>query len=248
MSWGEALWWLPTAAVLAMSALALFAALAQPPRAARRAWVAAILICGAAAGALSAWQQATGRAVLQQETERLRELWSRLDELGRLLPAGPGTTPGETFDTVAAAIRALNTRIADLDEQIRALQRKSRSRTIEPQVAAEVARYLRQFAPQRVVVSCVPDDVEAFGYANQIALMLREGGWEALGPERTTIFGDAPAMPVRFYARGAAAAPDAARILIEAFARFNIPYQSGVAPSDAIPDPATLELFVSRKS
>jgi hypothetical protein len=248
MNWGEALWWLPTAAVLAMSALALGAALARPPRAGRGAWVAAILICGVPAAALTLWQQASNRTLLHQETGRLRELGSRLDELGRLLPAGPGTTPGETFDTIAAAMLALRVRIEDLDEQIRALQEKARSRTIEPRIAAEVARYLRQFAPQRVVVSCVPDDVEAFGYANQIALMLRDGGWEALGPEKTAIFGDAPAMPVRFFARGAAVAPDAARILIEAFARFNIPYQSGVAPSDAIPDPATLELFVSRKS
>ena len=38
-----------------------------------------------------------------------------------------------------------------------------------------------------------------------------------------------------------------ARILIDAFNRFNIPYQSGIAPSDAIPDPMTTEIFVSHK-
>jgi len=38
-----------------------------------------------------------------------------------------------------------------------------------------------------------------------------------------------------------------AKILIDAFARFNIPYKSGVSPSDAIPDPATVELFVGPK-
>jgi hypothetical protein len=42
--------------------------------------------------------------------------------------------------------------------------------------------------------------------------------------------------------------PEAARVLIDAFSRYNIPYQSGITPSDAIPDPATVELFVSRKS
>jgi hypothetical protein len=245
---GEALWWLPTAAVLAMSIIGLLAAWAQPRGVARNGWVLGILICGAAATGLAAWEQEKNHAALHQEAERLRELGTRLDALGRMLPAGPGSTPTETFDTVTAAIQSLNTRIADLDAQIRALKEKARGRSIDPQTADKFARYLRQFAPQRVVVSCVPDDVEAYSYANQLATMLREGGWEAMGPEKTTIFGDAPAMAIRLYARNAAAAPDAAKILVEGFARFNIPYQSGVSPSDAIPDPATLELFVSRKS
>ncbi len=84
-------------------------------------------------------------------------------------------------------------------------------------------------------------------YANQIANVLRAAGWEALGPETTTIFGEAPAMGITLYVRGADAPPEAARLLIDAFTRFNIPYQSGVASSDAIPDPATVELFVGRK-
>ena len=40
---------------------------------------------------------------------------------------------------------------------------------------------------------------------------------------------------------------EAARILIDAFGRFNIPYKSGIAMSEANPDPATVELFVGRK-
>lgn len=245
---GEALWWVPSAAALAMSLLALFAAMAQPRRPARSAWMLAILICGVAAVAVSASQQAANRAALGQQTAQLRELWSRLDELGRSLPAGAGKTPAETFDTATAAIRALTARIEDLDEQIQALQQKSRTRNIDPQTVAQIAQYLRRFEAHRVIISCVPDDFEAFAYANRIAVMLRAAGWEALGPEKTTIFGDAPAMAVKLYVRNAAAPPDAAKLLIEAFTRFNIPYQSGVAPSDAIPDPATVELFVSRKS
>ena len=244
----EALWWLPTAAVLAMTALGLLAAAAQPRSPAKIGWLLGILLCGTLATGVTAWEQISARAVLQQETERLRELGERLDELGRQLPAGPGPTPAETFDTVTTAIRSLKTRIEDLNEQIRALQEKARGRTLDPQIAAKVAQHLRQFAPKRVVVSCVPDDVEAFTYANQIATMLRDGGWDALGPEKTAIFGDAPAMAIKLYARSAAVPPEAAKILIDAFSRFNIPYQSGVAPSDAIPDPATTELFVSRKS
>ena len=47
--------------------------------------------------------------------------------------------------------------------------------------------------------------------------------------------------------RGAAGPPEASKLLIDAFTRFNIPYQSGITPSDAIPDPATVELFVGPK-
>jgi hypothetical protein len=53
-------------------------------------------------------------------------------------------------------------------------------------------------------------------------------------------------MGITLYVR-AGATPDAAKLLIDAFARFNIPYKSGVSPSDAIPDPATVELFVGPK-
>ena len=44
-----------------------------------------------------------------------------------------------------------------------------------------------------------------------------------------------------------ATAPSAAKILVDAFARFNIPYQSGIAADDNIPDTATVELFVAKK-
>ena len=245
---GEALWWLPSAAALVMSMLALLAALAQPRRPAKSAWILLILICGTLAVALSTWQQTDNRAALQQEAARLRDLWARLDELGRSLPAGPGQTPAETFGTVSAALRSLNARIEDLHDQIRALQQKSRMRQIEPQTAAQIAQHLRQFGSHRVVVSCVPDDVEAFTYANQIAGILREAGWDAQGPEKTTIHGEGPSMAVRLFVRNAAVPPDTARVLIDVFSRFNIPYQSGIAASDAIPDPATVEIFVSLKS
>ena len=41
--------------------------------------------------------------------------------------------------------------------------------------------------------------------------------------------------------------PGAAKILLDGFIRFNIPFQSGVAASEAILDNATVELFVAKK-
>jgi hypothetical protein len=195
----------------------------------------------------SAWRQQADRMALTRETARLQELASRLDEVGRLLPAGPGATPDETFGTVATAIVSLNAKIKGLEEQIRGLQEKSKGRAIDPATAAKIAEYLRPFGGHRVVVSCAPDDVEAYAYANQIATVLRTAGWDSPGVETTSIFAQAPVMGVRLYVRSGAAPPDAAKILIDAFTRFNIPYESAITPSEAIPDPATTELFVSRK-
>ncbi len=248
MSWGEAaLWWLPTASVVAMTALGVVALATQPWRPSRKYRIAALLLGGALASGASAWQQNTSRLALGQESARLGELAARLDELGRLLPAGPGATADQIFDTAAAAIVALNAKITDLESRVLALQEKSRTRAIDADTAEKIAEYLRQFGRNRVVVSCVPDDLEAYGYANRIANVLRAASWEALGPETTTIFGEAAAMGITLYVRGGAAPPEAARLLLDAFARFNIPYRSGVAPSDAIPDPATVELFVGHK-
>jgi len=248
MSWSEAaLWWLPTAASAALAVLGVVALAVQPRTPGRRYWLAAIFVGGALAIGASAWQQSSSRAALGQETARLRDVAARLDELGRLLPASPGATPDQTFDTVAAAIVSLNAKIKDLESQIRALEEKSRSRWIDPDTAAKMAEYLRQSGSHRVVVSCVPDDVEAYTYANRIANLLRAAGWEALGPETTTIFGEASAMGITLYVRGGVTPPAAATLVLDAFTRFNIPYQSGVASNDAIPDPETVELFVGRK-
>ncbi len=244
MIWGEAArWWLPTAVVALFAALALVALVRQPWRPTKKYWIATLLLGGALAVGAGVWQQRNSR----EETARLREVAARLDELGRLLETGPGTTPDQSFDTAAAAIVSLNAKIKDLEGQVRALQEKSRTRAIDADTAAKMADYLRQFGGHRVVASCVPDDLEAYHYANQIANVLRAAGWEALGPETTTIFGEGPTMSVTLYVRTGAAAPDAARLLIDAFTRFNIPYQSGIASNDAIPDPATVELFVGHK-
>jgi hypothetical protein len=245
--WHEALWWLPTAAVVVMTALGLAAAEAAPPYRARGRWIAAVVVVGIGAVGASVWQQQHGWRALGGETAQLRRLGRRLDALGHMLPAGPGKTADETFDTAAAALRSLDARIADLEHQISALKQQTRGRTIASDKAASLAAYLRPLGSHRVVVSCAPDDIEAYDYANRIVIVLREAGWQASGPEKTAIFGTAAAMGIRLFVRNGVAAPEAAKILIGAFTRFNIPFESGVTPSEAIPDPETTELFVSHK-
>ena len=252
MSGIEGLWWAPVGAVLAMTALALLAATGRPPGSSRQAWVFGLVIAGVAAIALTAWQAAATRGALSREAYRLAEIGNRLDQLGKLLPDAPGGTiggnPAATFDTVSDAIRSLYARIENLQEQIRTAQEASRHRRIDPETASRLAVYLRGFGPQRVVVSSVPGDAEAFTYANQLVNILREAGWDAHGPETTTIFGTPSYSGVTLFAPGGVVAAKAVTGLTEAFTRFNIPYRSGIPPREAIPDSGTPALFVSGKS
>lgn len=248
MNWGEALWWLPSVAAAAVAVVALAAVAAQPPHPRKKYWLTAVLVAGLVAIGACGWQQATTRAAITGEADKLRDVMAQLDAVGKLLPAEPGAKPdGHGFATVTSGIKALEAKIADLQDQVRDLKQQSRHRTIPADTAAKMADFLRQAGPQRVVVSCAPDDVEAFDYANQIANVLRNGGWDALGPEKTNIFGEGPAMGVKLFVRSGVTPPAAADALITAFTRFNIPYQTGVTPTDAIPDPATVELFVAPK-
>jgi hypothetical protein len=247
ISTDEALFWLPTAVVAAVALLALIVAMAQPRRLAKAVWIVISLLLGGAAIAASAWQQEQNRAEIQGQTDKLRGVGAHLDEVGRQLPAGSEPNSRDNFDSFSAAIDSVNAKIDGLGSRIQAFREKSRNREIDPQTAAKMAEYLRQFGGNRVVVSCVPNDVEAYSYANQIASILRAAGWDAHGPEETKIFGDAQGMGVTMYIRGGGRAAETARTLLDAFARFNIPYKSGIASSDANPDPATVELFVGRK-
>jgi hypothetical protein len=244
----EALWWVPAVAVLAMTVLGLLAARGRPPGSARRAWLLGVLILGIAAIAVTAWQESASHAALGREAARLAEIGNRLDQLGKSLPQAPGGNPTATFDTVSDAIHSLNARIEDLQEQIRAARESYRSRRIEPEAAAKLAAYLRGLGPARVVVSTVPGNAEAFTYANQLVNILREAGWDALGPETTTIFGTPAYAGVTLSAPGGGGAAKTVAALIDAFTRFNIPYRSGIPPREATPDPGTVSLFVSGKS
>jgi hypothetical protein len=247
MNWGEALWWVPSAAAAVVAMVAVAAVAMQPPHPHKKYWMAAVLVAGLVAIGAGGWQQATSRAAIAGEAGKLHDLMARLDAVGHLLPAAPGAAHDGGFATVTAGINALKAKIADLQDQVRDLKQQSSHRTIVAEVAAKLADFLRQSGSYRVVVSCVPDDVEAFDYANRIANVLRAAGWDASGPEKTTIFGEAPAMGVKLFVRSGVTPPPAVDMLITAFTRFNIPYQSGVTPNDAIPDPATVELFVAPK-
>ena len=63
-------------------------------------------------------------------------------------------------------------------------------RSIPQKSADDLASYLRQFGSRRVIVSCIPDDIEAYQYANQLVNILKAANWEAQGPQVTKIFGD----------------------------------------------------------
>lgn len=244
----EALFWLPTVAAAIMAILAVIAAAARPGRMAKAIWIGATLLVGAGAVAATAWYQVQSRAELPAQAAQLRDLGTHIDEVGRPLPAGEAPAAAENFETFPAAIDALNAKIAELGSRIQALREKTKNREIDPETAAKMTDYLRQAGGNRVVVSCVPDDVEAYGYANQIANLLRAAGWDAHGPEETAIFGNAPGMGVTVFVHAGGQPPPAAKILLDAFARFNIPYKSGIASSEANPDPATVELFVGHKA
>jgi hypothetical protein len=246
----EAMEFLPTAAVAAMTALGFAAVALQPRRPARKYWIVAVLFCGAALIGASAGQQRLDRAALADRAARLHEWQKRLADVAKLLSEGPGATPAETLARIAPAIQAIpemKARISALDNQVRALKDKAASREIDPTVAAKLAAYLRGFGGHRVVVSCVPDDAEAFAYAGRIADILRDAGWEALGPEKTTIFGETSALGIGLYVQNGGAPPEAAKILLDALVRFNVPYENGITSSEAVPDPTVTELFVSRK-
>lgn len=248
MTGSGALWWVPVAVVLATSVLALLAAMGRPPGSARQGWILGLAIAGVAAVALTAWQAMAGYTALHRETARLAEIGNRLDQLGKLLPDAPSGNPAATFDTVSNAIRSLNARIEDLQEQIRMAREAARHRRVDPDTASRLVAHLRGLGPQRIVVSAVPGDTEAFTYASQLVNILREAGWDALGPETTTIFGTPSYPGVTLFALSGGTASKAVTTLAEAFTRFNIPYRSGIPPREAIPDPGTAALFVSGKS
>ena len=232
-------WWVPTVAVAVVTLLGLALV--------RRRWAPVFGLLGALAIVGTVWQQTTSRAAFRDDTSRLQDMVSRLDQIGRLVPGGPGAGSGDTVHSVAAGIAALNGRIKDLESQLATLQERYRDRTVDDATAAKLEEYLRPFGNRRVVVSCVPGDVEAYGYANRLVTILNAAGWDAHGPEKTQIFGTAPGIPIGLYVHGDAAV-ETAKILTDAFARFNIPYKSRLFPNEAIPDTATVELFVSSKS
>jgi hypothetical protein len=212
--------WAPTLFVIILTAVALVLAGSAPvARSSQRLWLASIMFSGLVALAGSVWQgvQLTGTTVP---------------------PSAPGS--GET----EASRTQLARRVETLQNRIKELEEGGHGRAISADAAEKLADYLRRFGGRRVVVSCVADDLEAYNYANQLVNVLRAAGWDAEGPEVTEIFGDVKAVGVNLYVNGNYQS-DTAKILLDGFAKFNIPYQSRITPSQAIPDIETVELYVA---
>jgi hypothetical protein len=240
----------PATAVALVVAVAVVEAVILPRRLwAKGAWVLAVALCGMGAVALLRWQQqaitAAGTDQLNAETAALRGLWSQWDVLSHSLPPPSGDVPAAKFDNVDDALASLSAKVASVGNQIAALKVGAKGRSVDAETAFKLADYLRPYGSYRAVVSCAPNDLEAYTYANQLANILRAAGWDANGPETTTTE-ERPAIGVSLYVRNPAA-QDAAKLLVDAFSRFNIPFQSAVAESDAIPDQATVELHVAKK-
>jgi hypothetical protein len=213
--------WLATLLVIVLTAVG------SPPVSprGRRLWMASILGCGCFAIAGMVWQG-------QKEGHEAKAL------------------AGTTLSPEAALVDRNRRNATDLAKQLKALQGRvkeleavSEARTITPNVADQLATYLKQFGSHRVIVSCIPDDGEAYQYANQLLNILKAANWDAQGPQITKIFGDVRARGINLYVSGDNHS-DSIKIIFDGLTKFNIPYQSRVTPSGAIPDSETVELFI----
>jgi hypothetical protein len=218
--------WLPTLSVIVLTALALTAAgsPAVTPRG-RRSWMASILLIGCLAVAAAVW---LGRRQIE-ETSALAGT-----------SAAP-LVPSVKFNAPSPA--ELTRRIKELENHVKELETVRNARSIKQPAADDMASYLRQFGSRRIIVSCIPNDLEAYQYANQLVNIVKAAKWEAQGPQSTRIFGDVRSPGVNVYVN-ADNHTDTVKILMDGFSKFNVPYQSRVTPSDAIPDTDTVELFI----
>jgi hypothetical protein len=170
--------------------------------------------------------------------------------LGILAVAATVWQARRAADEVARLIRdnqssELAAQVESLGQQVAKLKESTRNRTLSADTAAKLADYLRPFGAHEVVVSCAPNDIEAYRYATQIKDALKAANWDARGPETTTIFGDVRAMGINVYTGDHGA--DTTKILLDGLAKFAIPYQSRVPPSEALAGNQTIELFIGAK-
>jgi hypothetical protein len=218
--------WLPLLLVIIVTALALTATGSSPTAASgRRLWMASILVFGCLAIAATVW---LGR----REGEEALAL-AGTSAAPQVPPAAPN----------GSSVASLNFRIRVLEDRVKELEAGRHARSISQKSADDLSSYLKQFGSRRVIVSCIPDDIEAYQYANQLVNILKAANWQVQGPQPTKIFGDLRAPGINFYVNGDNSS-DAIKILLDGFAKFNIPYQSRVTPSGAIPDTETVELFI----
>ncbi len=221
--------WLPTLLFIILTAVALTEAGSSPATArSRRLWTASIILIGSLAIAVTVWQ-------VQRTVADSAAL------------AGTTASPeASNRERNGPTVSDLIKQVKALEDHIRELEAAKQVRTITTDNADKLVVYLRQFGNRRVIVSCIPDDLEAYQYANQLVNILKAGNWDAQGPQVTRIFGDVRAPGVNVYVNGEDHS-DTVKILLDGFVKFNIPYQSRVTPSQAIPDAETVELFIGTR-
>jgi hypothetical protein len=248
----EAAQWKLAVPVVPLVAVALAEAIVLPRRLwAKGLWVLAVTLCTVCGAALLRGEQqrasdSQADSQLAAETAALHGLWSQWDNLSKTLPPPSANGPAASFDNVDDAFASLSAKVASVTDQVAALKIGAVGRSIDQATAVKFADYLRQYGSYRVVVSCSPGDLEAYTYANQLVDVLKTAGWDAHGPEATANGIERPVMGVSVFVRDPSA-PDAAKILIDGFVQFHIAHQPGVSADEAIPDTATVELFVAKK-
>jgi hypothetical protein len=219
--------WLPTLFVIIVTAMALTGANSPPANAGgRRVWTASMTLCGFLAIAGTVWQGQRAR----DNPAALSKTTASPESLEREERSGP-------------PVADLTKQVKALEDRLSELEAGRQVRTIAPDIAGKMTAYLRGFGARKVIVSCIPDDLEAYQYANQLVTILKASDWRAEGPQLTKIFGDVRTPGINFYVNSDDHS-DTAKILLDGFAKFNIPYQSRVTPSQAIPDAETVELFI----
>jgi hypothetical protein len=221
--------WLPTVLVIILTAVALTEAGASPATAKiRRLWMAGIILTGSLAIVGAVWQG------------------QRMVDASAALAGTTASPEASNRERNWPSVSDLMKQLKVLEDHIRELEAVRQVRTITADNADKLAAYLRQFGNRRVIVSCIPEDIEAYQYANQLVNILKAGNWDAQGPQVTKIFDDVRAPGINVYVNREDHS-DTVKILLDGFVKFNIPYQSRVTPSQAIPDAETVELFIGTR-
>src|SRR5262245_55563497 len=136
--------WLPTLLVIVVTAVALAGASYPPARPRnRRLWTAALIIAGGLAVASTVWQG------------------QRAGEDGT--PLSGSTMSREAFShrQQNSPTSALTKQVKALEDRVRELEAGRQVRSIVPDTAEKFAAYLRGFSSRHVIVSCIPDVLEA---------------------------------------------------------------------------------------
>src|SRR6185437_6729978 len=171
MDWTGLTAWVPTAAVVAMTAIACALAMVLPERPTRRRLgVLVATWCGAAAIIATVWQRSDGAAdasarrgdaeantaQLAKYAGRLKIVWQKLDAAAKPLPPAADKAPPASFDTVDSGLTALSAEADDLGKRVAAFKGGAQARAIDDATADQMVAYLKQHGNGSVVVSCLP--------------------------------------------------------------------------------------------